>query len=70
MDDLKAGKSTELPANIPRYPYLPKARIDSISQNVGLAMANGWLNFPSEALIELPPAVTPMSVKGLLEMNH
>ena len=43
IDDLKAGRNTELAANAARYPFVPKALIDHISQVAGLAMARaGW----------------------------
>ena len=70
VENLKAGKNTELPANIPRYAYLPKAMIDSVSQKLGIAIADGLLDFPPEAMSELLPAVKPMSVREFLESNY
>ncbi|KAM5371253.1 hypothetical protein ACJZ2D_008173 [Fusarium nematophilum] len=65
--DLKAGKSTELPANVPRYAFLPKAVIDNISQTAGVAMANGWLDLNGSPLNDRFPELQPMSVKDFFE---
>lgn len=65
--DLKAGKSTELPANVPRYAFLPRAVIDNISQTAGLAMANGWLDLNGSPLNDRFPELKPMSVKDFFE---
>ena len=63
VDDLKAGKSTELPANAVRYGFVPKAMIDHISQVAGLAMAEGWLDIKGEPLNARFPEIQAMSVE-------
>ncbi|KAH7129109.1 hypothetical protein EDB81DRAFT_661985 [Dactylonectria macrodidyma] len=65
--DLKAGKSTELPVNVQRYAFLPKAVIDNISQTAGLAMVNGWLDLNGSLLNDRFPELQPMSVKSFFE---
>ncbi|KAL3419681.1 NmrA-like family protein [Phlyctema vagabunda] len=64
---LKAGRSTELPANIPRYAFFPKAQLDAILQGFGLNMADGFLNFPDTNLAELLPQVKPLTVQAFFD---
>ncbi|KAI5456759.1 hypothetical protein BGZ63DRAFT_428865 [Mariannaea sp. PMI_226] len=64
LDDVKAGKSTELPANIQKYAYLPKQVIDNISQIAGLAMDSGWMDLKGPFLNDRFPELEPMSVQA------
>lgn len=67
ISDLAEGKVTELPVNIPRYQFLPKAVVDSISSVVGHAIATGWFEFPEEdSLNKLLPEVKVVGVKEFL----
>ncbi|KFY41628.1 hypothetical protein V494_02898 [Pseudogymnoascus sp. VKM F-4513 (FW-928)] len=44
VNDLKAGKSTELPSNIPRYAFLPKPIVDGITQTVSIGIVMGLMD--------------------------
>ena len=71
-EDLQAGKNTELPSNIPRYAFIPKQRVDGISQVVGLAMDNGLMDLKAkdgESLNELLGEMEPMSVEQFLRKS-
>ncbi|KFX98684.1 hypothetical protein O988_04235 [Pseudogymnoascus sp. VKM F-3808] len=67
--DLKAGKSTELPSNIPRYAFLPKAVIDGITQTVSIGMAIGLLDIKGPLLNDLVPEVKPLSLEAFLRKS-
>lgn len=72
VEDLQAGKNTELPSNIPRYAFIPKERIDGISQVVGLAIESGLVGLKAkegEILNELLWEVKPMSVEEFLRKS-
>jgi len=43
-EDMKAGKSSGLPSNVPRYAYLPKQMVDMITQISGIAADDGMVD--------------------------
>ncbi|OBT40168.1 hypothetical protein VE00_08825 [Pseudogymnoascus sp. WSF 3629] len=69
VEDLKAGKSTELPSNIPRYAFLPKPVIDGITQTVSIGMAIGILDIKGPLLNDLVPDVKPLSLEAFLKKS-
>ena len=72
VEDLQAGKNTELPSNIARYAFIPKERIDGISRVIGLAIESGLVGLKAkegEILNELLPEVKPMSVEEFLRKS-
>ncbi|KFZ16703.1 hypothetical protein V502_04964 [Pseudogymnoascus sp. VKM F-4520 (FW-2644)] len=69
VEDLKVGKSTELPSNIPRYAFLPKVMIDGITQTVSIGMAIGLLDIKGPLLNDLVPEVKPLSLETFLKRS-
>jgi hypothetical protein len=67
LDDLRAGKNTELPSNIPRYSFFPKHLLEHLVQVFGLAMEEGLFNFKGQSLNEMLPEIKPISAKKFLQ---
>ena len=67
LQDLKAGKNTELPSNIPRYAFFPKPFLEGLVQVFGLAIGEGLFDIKGKALNDMLPDVKPLSVDTFLQ---
>jgi hypothetical protein len=67
LQDLRAGKITELPANIHLYSFFPKPLLEGILRAFGIAMEEGLLDIKGDVLNDLLPDVEPMSVDVFLQ---
>ncbi|KFY70879.1 hypothetical protein V499_08901 [Pseudogymnoascus sp. VKM F-103] len=69
VEDLKAGKITELPSNIPRYAFVPKPMVDGITQTFTIGMAIGLFDIKGPLLNDLIPEVKPLSLEAFLKKS-
>ena len=69
VEKLKRGETTELPSQIPIYPFFPKEALQSISSTFGLWYEEGVLGFtpPRKSLNEQFPEVKTRKVKEFLQ---
>ena len=67
LQDLRAGKITELPSNIPLYSFLPKPVLEGILISFAMAMEVGLFNFEGKSLNEMLPDVKAMSADVFLQ---
>ena len=67
LQDLRAGKNTELPSNIARYSFFPKNLLERLVQIFGIAMEEGLFNIKGELLNDILPDIKPMSVDLFLQ---
>jgi hypothetical protein len=67
LQDLRAGKITELPANISLYSFFPKPFLEGLVVAFGIAMEEGLFDIKGKVLNEMFPDVRPMSVDVFLQ---
>jgi hypothetical protein len=67
VQDLKAGKNTELPSNIPRYVFFPKPFLEGLVRVFGIAIEEGLFDIKGKVLNDMLPDVKPMSVEDFLQ---
>jgi hypothetical protein len=67
VQDLKAGRNTELPSNIPRYVFFPKPVLEGLVQVFGMAIEEGLFDIKGKVLNDMLPDVKPMSVNDFLQ---
>ena len=64
VEGMKAGKSSELPSNIPRYAYLPKQMVDMITQILGIAADDGMVDLEGPWLNDVLSGVEVLTLEG------
>jgi hypothetical protein len=64
LEDLKAGRTGELPSNEPRYAFVPKEFLEAMASRIGAAVAEGMID-PREGteLSEVLPEVEVLGVE-------
>ncbi|KAF6787294.1 nmra-like family protein [Colletotrichum musicola] len=70
VETLKTGHSTELPGQIPAYPFFPKEAYQGMTATFGLWSADGSFDLPSpgkKTLNEQFPEIKAWTVKAILE---
>lgn len=65
LDDLKAGRTTELPSNVPRYAFIPRPFVEGVICRIMAAMAEGMLD-PQDGT-ELSVVLPEVEVLGVEE---
>ncbi|KAF4898137.1 Oxidoreductase BOA1 [Colletotrichum viniferum] len=69
-EKLKAGQTTELPGQIPAYPFFPKEAYQALAGTFGWWFENGTFDIPpsgKKTLNELFPEIKAWKVKEILE---
>ncbi|KAH7129880.1 hypothetical protein B0J13DRAFT_644911, partial [Dactylonectria estremocensis] len=70
LDDLRAGKITELPGQVPGYAFFPKEMLQGMFAVFGIMFEEGQFNFePKQSLNDLFPEIKPVSVKEMIEIG-
>lgn len=69
VSELKAGRVTELPANVPRYALASKQQLDGLLCVWGIAFAEGWFDFPGDTISELFPDMETTSFEKLMQRS-
>ncbi|KIN00730.1 hypothetical protein OIDMADRAFT_42516 [Oidiodendron maius Zn] len=67
LQDLRAGKITELPSNIPLYSFMPKPVLEGMLISFAMAMEVGLVDIEGKTLNEMLPDVKAMSVDVFLQ---
>lgn len=68
VEDMKSGKTTELPGQVPLYQFIPKEALLGYTAVFGLWFENGAFDLkPEEWLNDSFPEIKPMTAKEMLE---
>ncbi|KAK3362517.1 hypothetical protein B0T25DRAFT_524497 [Lasiosphaeria hispida] len=68
VEELKAGKTTELPSQVPFYQFLPKPILQGMAASFGLWFDRGLFDLkPAKFLNQDFPEIKPMTVKEMLD---
>ncbi|KIL88198.1 hypothetical protein FAVG1_08276 [Fusarium avenaceum] len=67
LEDLAAGKVTELPSHLQAYPFVPKPALQGVLATLGLMVAKGLFNLePEWTLNQEFPDIKPRTIKQLV----
>lgn len=67
LEDLAAGKVTELPSHLQAYPLVPKPALQGVLATLGLMVAKGLFNLePEWTLNQEFPDIKPRTIKQLV----
>ncbi|KAF4312024.1 Cytochrome P450 [Botryosphaeria dothidea] len=66
VEELRAGRVTELPANRARYGVVPKQLLDGLLCVWGIAFCEGWFDFPGDTVAELFPDMKTTKFEELM----
>ncbi len=68
MEKLKTGKTTELPAQVPLYAFMPKEFLQHAISVHGLWLEEGLYDLkPKRFLNDRLPQIKPLKIKEILE---
>ncbi|KZL77926.1 isoflavone reductase like protein p3 [Colletotrichum incanum] len=69
LEDLKAGRITELPSHPPLYPFFPKSHLQNLFASFGRLFEEGYFDMkPTKSLNDVFPEIKTKTIRdGLLE---
>ena len=67
LEDLRAGKVTEIPAYVPLYKVFPKEMLLEMMAAFGVAMITGVFSFEGELLSRKYSEIQPVKVRDFIK---